>query len=137
MSPPPWNGGIRVEQLGAAVEQPDAGGAVTLVAGERVEVAAERLHVDGEVGCRLRAIDQDRHAAGVGQVGDGADRVDRADGVGNVGQRQQAGARPDPGGQLVERQLAVVGDGGGDEAGALLLAQHLPGDDVRVVLQRA
>ena len=57
----------RLEQRGLAVEHADAGRAVHLVAGEGVEVAVERLHVDRQVRRRLRAVDQHRHAARVRQ----------------------------------------------------------------------
>ena len=53
----------RLEQLRLAVQHADAGRAVQLVAREHVEVAVERLHVDGQVRRRLGAVDQHRHAA--------------------------------------------------------------------------
>ena len=46
MSPPPWKGGMASSRSRLAVEHADAGRAVELVAGEDVEVATERLHVD-------------------------------------------------------------------------------------------
>ena len=70
MSPPPWNGGIASSSARLAVEHADAGRAVELVPGGDVEVAAERLHVDRHVRRRLRAVDQDRHAARVRDADD-------------------------------------------------------------------
>ena len=53
----------RLEQRRLAVEHADAGRAVDLVPGERVEIAVERLHVDRQVRHRLRAVDQHRDTA--------------------------------------------------------------------------
>ena len=58
MSPPPCHGGIASQQLGLAVEHADPGRTIELVAGEDVEVAIERLHVDRLVRHRLAAVDQ-------------------------------------------------------------------------------
>ena len=52
-----------LEQRRLAVEDADPGRTAHLVAGERVEVAVEVLHVDLQVRDRLRAVDQHRHAA--------------------------------------------------------------------------
>ena len=65
MSPPPWYGGIASSSDGAPVEHADAGRAEHLVARKDVEVAVERLHVDGKVRHRLRAVDQHHRAGGV------------------------------------------------------------------------
>ena len=129
-------GGHLLEQLAAAVEHADAGGSVHLVARQGVEVAAQGLHVDVEVRGGLGAVDQHVSAAGVGDLGDAPDRVDRAEHVGDVGDGHQLGPRPDEAFELVEQQLAGVVDGRDPETGAPLLADHLPGDDVGVVLHR-
>ena len=54
---------------------------------ERVEVAAERLHVDGHVRDRLRAVDEHWDPMVVRQSDDLFDGIDRAQGVGDVRQR--------------------------------------------------
>ena len=87
-------------------------------------------------GRRLGAVDQHGSAPGVGDVDDAPDRVDRAERVGDVGDRDELGARPDELLELVEQQLAGVVDGRDAQTGAPLLADHLPGDDVGVVLHR-
>ena len=132
MSPPPWNGGIprRAARRGRTAA-PCRWGRNTC--GRRARRSRSRAPArrwgGGLPPARHRS--GRRHAAGVGQVGDGADRVDRADGVGNVGQPPGRRVRgPIRGGQLVERQLAVVGDRERRRRRApCLLAQHLPGDD--------
>ena len=60
----------RRQQRLAPVEHADAGRAVDLVAGEGIEVAVERLHVDRLVRHRLRAVEQHRHPARVRQPHD-------------------------------------------------------------------
>src|SRR5205085_11204764 len=50
-----------LQQLGAAPERADAARSAHLVAGDREEVAVERLHVDSQVRRRLRRVaDEDR-----------------------------------------------------------------------------
>ncbi len=58
----------RLEEVLFPVERADARRAAHLVAGERVEVAAHRLHVDGQVRHRLRAVDEDVRAVVVREV---------------------------------------------------------------------
>ncbi len=69
------------EQRALAVEHADAGGPVNFVTAESVEVAVERLYIDGEMGHGLRAIDEDRDAAAVRDVNDLAKGIDRAERV--------------------------------------------------------
>ena len=70
MSPPPCYGGIRSSRSAFAVQHADAGRAEQLVAREGVEVAVERPHVDRHVRDGLRAVDEHRDAAGVGEADD-------------------------------------------------------------------
>ena len=106
------------------------------MSGEGVEVAAQIADVDGQVRHRLRAVHQHRHAARVGPLDDGADRVDGAERVGDVSDREKAGARPEQPLQLVELQLSALVDAGDPQRGAALRAEQLPGNQVRVVLER-
>ena len=71
-------------------EHADAGRPENLVAGEAVEVAAERGDVDGDVRRGLRAVDQHRNAGGLRHAAKLCHRVDGAQRVGDVGDGQQA-----------------------------------------------
>ena len=123
-----------LEQLGAAPE--DAGaGAAHLVAGEGVEVAAQRLNVDRAVGGGLRAVDDQDGAAIVGPRGQRRDVVDGAERVGDVGDGDQLDVLD--GGQALLRvgvEAAVVGQAQVVQRGAGLLGEELPRHQVRVVL---
>ena len=80
----------RLEQLRPPVEDADARRAVHLVRGERVEVAAELADVHGELRDRLRAVDEDRDAARVGDLDDPPHGDERAERVRDVGDRDDA-----------------------------------------------
>ena len=67
-------------------------------------------------------------------TGDLEDRVDRAEHVGDVGDRDELGPLADQRLELVEKELASVADRCNPQLCASPLADHLPGDDVRVVL---
>ena len=67
-----------LEQLLAPVEHADAGGTEHLVAGERIEIAAQFLHVDRHVRDGLRAVDQGGDAARLGGGDQAPDRQHRA-----------------------------------------------------------
>ncbi len=81
----------RLEQLLAAVQHADAGRAEHLVAGEAVEIAAERLHVD-----HARAARPARRRAAPGRRAacahrdESLHRHDRAERIGDVREREQA-----------------------------------------------
>src|SRR3546814_3365822 len=70
-------GGHGVQQFLPPPARADAGRAVELVRGKDVEIAIQRLHVDGEARHCLAAIDQDFRADAVGDVG-GAATVEHA-----------------------------------------------------------
>jgi len=55
-----------LETILAHVQDADARRAEDLVRREREEIAVELAHVDGQVRHRLRGVDHDRHAGGVG-----------------------------------------------------------------------
>ena len=69
----------RLELARLAVERADAGRPEHLVAGEDVEVAVERLHVDRHVRDGLRAVDQHARAVAVRHLDHLARRRDRAE----------------------------------------------------------
>ncbi len=64
-------------------------GAEHLVAGEAVEVAAQRLHVDRRVRDGLRAIEQHRHAMPLGDLDELPTGTIVPERIGNMRQRQQ------------------------------------------------
>ncbi len=125
----------RLEERRLSVEHADARRTVDLVARERVEVAVEGPHVDGHPRRRLRAVDEDHRPAGVGELRDLPDRQDRAEGVREV--RDRDDLRPVREHLLEGRDVHVAGvvERRHDEARALLLAEELPGDDIRMVLE--
>ena len=95
MSPPPWYGGIASSSSAPAVEHADAGRAEHLVAGEGVEVAVERPHVD-----RAGAAPPARRRRSTGDAArvrelrrSRATGIDRAERVRDVGERDQPRAR--------------------------------------------
>ncbi len=127
-------GAHRIEQLAPAVQQAH-GRAERLVTGPGVEVGVDLTHVERQLGHRLRAVDEADRAGGPDAPRHLGDRVDRAEHIRHVRERRQL----DPSlGQhlveLVERELALLVDLQVAEPGALLLAEDLPGHDVRVVL---
>src|SRR5581483_7617354 len=63
--------------------------------------------------------------------------VDRAKRIGNVSDSDDLCARANQFLELVQQQLALIVDRDDAQLRALLLAQNLPGNDVRVVLHRA
>ncbi len=101
---------------------------------EGVEVGAERLDVDRDVGHGLRAIDEHEGAGGVRLVDHLADRVDRAERVRDVGERDELRLQPEENVVDVLAEDAVVGDRDELEVAVLLLGEDLPRDEVRVVL---
>ena len=136
ISPPVRNGRHLLEQLAARPEAPAPDGPHILWPEKREEVAAHApARRPGRCGARLRAVDHDHAAEPCAAVGQLADRVDRAERVGLVDDREQldvAGLRDLV--QLVERQLAVLVDVHVAQRRAGRLRQHLPRDEVRVVL---
>ena len=106
-----------------------------LCARERIEVAVERLHVDAQMRHCLRAVDE-HDGAGVVRLG-----VSSATGLIGAERVRDVRQRDDPrplAEQLLEPadvERAVVADRRDDELRARLLAEQLPRNDVRVVLE--
>ena len=124
----------RRQVLAPRPQRAGAGGAAHLVAGDGVEVAADRGHVQLQVRRGLGAVDHGGDAAAAGLSADFAYRIDRAQHVGDVGQRQQlylAGQGPV---QRLQVQAAIGEDFGDPDAGAGAFGYQLPGHDVGVVL---
>ena len=124
--------GVEMRPLG--VQHADAGGAVRLVAGEYVEIGVQLAHVDAEVHGRLAAVDEHGNAALVRQADDLADRHQRAEHVRHVGDGDELGARGQQPLELLQQQLAVVGDRRPLQDRAVALAMEVPRHDVGVML---
>ena len=125
-----------VEQLFAAVEHADAGGAEHLVAAEGEEVGAEGEDVGRSMGHALGGVDQHQRAGRVRPAGDFGDRIDRAEHVRDGGDGDDLRAVGEQRVECVEDEQAVVGDRDVAEDGAGARGQLLPGHEVRVVLHR-
>src|SRR5690606_18432352 len=105
-----------------------------LVAGERVEVAANVLDIDGEMNRPLRAVDQHRNAALARNTANLLYWNNRSEHVRNVRQRDHLGAGSEQPLELIEQELATVRHRYPLQNSAFAFAQEVPGDDVRVVL---
>jgi hypothetical protein len=104
------------------------------VPGPDVEVGTERAHVHGNVRDRLRAVHEDHRARGVGAFHDLGHRVDGAEDVRDMAygdELRAAGEQLLEGSQL---EQAVGADRHEAELRPGALGQHLPGDEVGVVL---
>ena len=125
------------EQLGLAVEHADSGGAEDLVAGEGVEIGVQRLHVHLHVRHGLRAIHQRQRARAVRHLDHLATGLMVPSAFETWREGHHAGARVEQFFVFVQQQLAPIVHGNDAQKRAVLLfAEHLPGDDVGVVLQR-
>jgi hypothetical protein len=97
----------RRQQLMATVEHPDPGRPVGLMAGKGIEIAAERLHIDGQPGRCLAAIDQNLGSLPMREPDDGLDRDERTGGIGEMGNRHEAGTGRQK--RLEARQIQPAG----------------------------
>ena len=139
MWPPPRNGGISSQQPWAAVQHADAGRPVGLVAGPGVEARRRsRRGLDRHLRHGLRAVDDADGARRARPLGDQVgDRVDRARATFETW-TIAATFTPPPCEQRVERveieRARPRRTGAYDQLGPHLAAEHVPGDEVRVVL---
>ena len=117
-----------------AVEHADARWPVDLVPGECVEIAADSLHVHRQMRNSLRAIHQHRHVVRMSKLNDFAQRVHRAQGIRHMGHGHDACARRQQLFECVELELAGVVDGRHAEVRAFFFTEHLPRDNVGVML---
>jgi len=107
------------------------------VAGEGVKIGAQRTHVNARVRHGLRPVDQHHRAEAMGSLDDALYRQHRAERVGHVRHRHQPRARVEELEELLQLQLAAAVDRRHFQRAARLLAHHLPGDYVGVMLERA
>ena len=125
----------RFQLLGLAVEHADAGRAEHLVAGQHVEIGAERLHVDRHVTHGLGAVDQHTRAVAMRHLDHVARGRDGAERVGDMGEGDDARLRIEQRLVFVEQDVAAIVDRGDAERGALRVAEHLPRHDIRVMFE--
>ena len=127
-----------VKQFKPRPQHADAGRAVQLVAGEAVEVATDRLHIDAPVHRGLRAVEQHLRTMRVGERDDAFDRRNGAEHVRHMRDGDEADlAIGKLGLKVVHVEFAAVGDAADAKFVALVVAQHLPRDDVGVVFKFA
>ena len=124
-----------LEVLALPVEDAGARRAEQLVTREAVEVAVERAHVDAQVRNRLRSVDHHRGAARVREANDLVDGRHRAQHVRDMGDGDEARARRQQGPVAREIDLAARVERDGQQPRPALRAQHLPGHEIRVVLE--
>ena len=103
---------------------------------KRVEIAIEILHVDFHVRRRLRAVHQHRHAARARKRHDLLDRIDGAERVRHVRHADEPCALVEQLFVFVDQQFAGIVDRHDADPCSLLVGQHLPRHDVRMVLER-
>jgi hypothetical protein len=126
-----------VQHLAAPVEHADARGPEHLVAGEGVEVGAERVQVEWEMRHRLGAVEQHERAGPMGALHDPRHRVDRAEDVGDVRDRHDARARREQPVEGFEVEVPLSHHRDRAQHRPAVATGHLPRDQVRVVLELA
>ncbi len=127
--------GESLEESLPAIEHADSGRSVEFMAAQRVEVRAQVLDVYGEVSDGLRAIDDHDGSALMCEENDLLDRQHRPERVRDMRDRDD----PCPFGKFradrIERNFSAIRHFGDDEARSLFRADHLPRNDVRMVLE--
>jgi hypothetical protein len=111
ISPPAEERRQRLEQLLTAPQHTDARRAAHLVAGERDQVGAQGLHVQGHVRRSLRGVDDDQRTDLVGAADELLGRVDRAEDVRHQHERHDLGSLGDDAIDVGQVQPALVGQG--------------------------
>ncbi len=124
-----------VEELGTSPQHTDAARSEHLVAAERHEVGAHGDDVGWLVGDRLAGIDEDERAGGVRGIGELSNRRECAEHVRHGGEGQQFGAVEQEV-EIREIELTVVGEADPADLEALLLGEHLPRNDVGMMLEQ-
>ena len=106
-----------------------------LVAGEGVEIAAQRLDVDRPVRGALGAVEDQERAHRVGGVAQAPDLGHRTGDVGGMRDGDDPRPRRNHVVQAVVVESALLGDRDRADPRTHPLGRHLPGDDVAVVLE--
>ena len=120
--------------LSETIQNANAGGATHLVSGKDQEVAIQRLHIYRQVGHALRPVYQGQRPHAVRRIHQRSHRGEGAKHVGHGGKGKQARLFAEQRRQLGQVQRAVGQEWQVAQDRALLLGQHLPGDEVGVVL---
>ena len=123
-----------LQQVLPAPEDADPGGAVHLVPGHGVEVAAQVRRRDAQVRGRLRPVHHHERAVLPRRRRHLPHRVHRPQRVRDMHQRDDLHAGRQPAPEVVEVEFAGVGDRNRRDPRADRLGDHLPGNDVGVVL---
>ena len=129
-------GGHGIEDRFLPVQHAHAGWPIDFVRGERVEVAVQSLNVHSQVRHALSAVDHHDRPVLVGHGDHFLNGVDGAEGVGGMPDGNELRARGEHARVFVEQELAGIIHRDDAEPGSLLIAQHLPGNDVGVMLDR-
>ena len=123
----------RLEMFTAGPKHAGSGRTEHLVAGQGIEVAAERAHVDRQVRRRLRTVDQQRDAATAAFAREPGDRIDRAEHVGDMGHAGQLDVGREQFDEAIDEELARLADRRDLERSAGTRADQLPRHDVGVM----
>ncbi len=118
-----------------AIEQPYAGRTVHLMCRAGKEIAVKIRNIDRQMRCRLRTVDADRYALGVCQTDDLLNGVDDSQHVAYVCYTDELGAWREQGAERIDIKSEIVAQRYNLEYSLLALTEHLPGNDVRVVLK--
>ena len=105
------------------------------MAREGIEITGEVLDVDLHVGHGLSAVDQNGDAPFFGHGDHFTQRIDGPDCVGNVSESDESSPLSEHGLKDLKVDVASWVDGGNTEVSRSSLAQHLPGNDVRMVFK--
>ena len=122
-----------VEQGFPAVQDADAHGAQELVPAEGEKVAVQLLHVHGEMGNALGAVDDADGADTVGLVDDFAHVIHEAQDIGHVGHGDDLRLFRNLRFYVFFGQVAILFEIDVFQHGAFGLGDHLPGHEVAVV----
>jgi hypothetical protein len=110
-------------------------GAVKLVGGEDVEVAAQRLHIHPHSRHRLAAVEQEERTDGVGELRRPAGVENGAEDVRHMGERHQLVPLGQHRCHRLDFDPAVVRQRRHVDGRAGAVGDHLPGHDVGVMLE--
>ena len=102
--------------------------------GEYVEVDPERGHVERQVRDGLGAVDENQGARSVRTPGHLDDGVDGAEDVAHMREGHDSRARREQSVEGRQVEVSAVEHGHREEAGAPVPAEHLPRDEIRVML---
>ena len=101
------------------------------------EVAIECADIDRDMRNGLGTVQTDRHTRGMGDTYDVLNGIDNAQYVADMGDRDKARAVVEEVSESVDIQREVVAKGNDAQSGVLAFAEHLPRDDVGMVLEVA